>query len=113
MAKELAKRELNIVLVARNMAKLKKAEEAIQKVNSSCRVRSIVFDFAKTVQTQDYQTQIIDKVQDLDISILVNNVGYLQPGDFGDISLEDHKQMLDVGIIPATLLSKLLMSKML
>ena len=35
------------------------------------------------------------------------------PGDFDRISLEEHKHMIDVGIMPATLITKLLTDKML
>ena len=52
-------------------------------------------------------------MKDLDISLLINNVGSLLPGDFDKVSLEQHKDMIDVGIIPGTLLTKLLMDKML
>lgn len=56
---------------------------------------------------------MIDKVKDLDISILINNAGFMVPGDFERISLEEHKQMIDVGIMPATMITKLLTNKML
>jgi hypothetical protein len=34
------------------------------------------------------------------------------PGDFERVSIEDHKRMIDVGIMPATLITKLLGDKM-
>lgn len=49
----------------------------------------------------------------MDISILINNAGFMVPGDFERISLEEHKQMIDVGIMPATMITKLLTNKML
>ena len=52
-------------------------------------------------------------MKNLDISILINNVGYMQPGDFERVGLEEHKHMIDVGIMPATMLTKLLTDKML
>jgi short-subunit dehydrogenase len=79
-------------------------------------VRTVEFDFTKTANAhsvEDYQKGIVDKINDLDISILINNAGYLVPGDFERVSLEDHKAMLDVGIMPATMLTKLLTDKMI
>ncbi len=60
-----------------------------------------------------YQKGIIDKVSDLDISILINNAGYMLPGDFERVSIDEHKKMIDVGIMPATMITKLLTEKML
>jgi short-subunit dehydrogenase len=37
----------------------------------------------------------------------------MQPGDFERVSLEEHKKMIDVGIMPATMITKLLTDKML
>ena len=73
------------------------------------------FDFTDTEEhsVEWYQKGIIDKVSDLDISILVNNAGYMQPGDFERVSVQEHKKMIDVGIMPATMLTKLLTDKML
>jgi short-subunit dehydrogenase len=49
----------------------------------------------------------------MDISILVNNAGYLIPGDFERVSIEEHRNMIDVGIMPATMITKLLTEKMM
>lgn len=51
----------------------------------------------------------MDNVKNLDISILINNVGYMIPGDFEKVEIEKNKYMIDVGIMPATILTKLLM----
>ena len=79
-------------------------------------MRTIVFDFTKTQNShsvQDYQSGIVDKVADLDVSILINNAGYMIPGDFERIPLEEHKNMIDVGIMPATMLTKLMTERMM
>ncbi len=49
----------------------------------------------------------------MDISIIVNNAGYIFPGTFEKISLDEHKKMIDVGIMPATMITKLLTDKLL
>lgn len=116
MCKELARREFNIVIVSRNQGKMNDAASSIKSVNNSIQVKTVEFDFTKTKNSHsvaDYQSGIIDKIKDLDISILINNAGYLVPGDFERVSLEEHKNMIDVGIMPATMITKLLTEKML
>ena len=77
-------------------------------------VKLIEFDFTQTDHSvEEYQRRIVDKVSDLDISILINNAGFMRPGDFERVSMEDHRSMIDVGIMPATMLTKLLTDKML
>jgi len=88
MCKELARRDFNIVIVARNPEKMEDAAKEIKSVNQGCQVRKVTFDFTDTVEhaVEWYQKGIIDKISDLDISILVNNAGYMQPGDFERVS---------------------------
>ncbi|TNV77015.1 hypothetical protein FGO68_gene12886 [Halteria grandinella] len=116
MAKVLARREFNIVIVSRNPAKMADAANEIKAVNPKIEVRTVEFDFTKTQNSHsvaEYQSGIIDKIASLDISLLINNAGYLVPGDFDRIPLEEHKHMIDVGIMPATMITKLLTDKML
>ena len=113
MAKELSRRHFNIVIIARNPEKLKVASASITKTNIKTQVKTIEFDFSRTIAIEDYQRLIVDQIQDLDVSLLVNNVGTMLPGDFEQVSLVKHKEMIDVGIVPSTLLTKLLMAKML
>ncbi len=84
-------------------------------MRSGVEVRIVEFDFTKTDnhKVEEYQRGIIEKIKDLDISILINNAGFMVPGDFERVSMEDHKMMIDVGIMPATLITKLLSDKML
>ena len=78
-------------------------------------MKTINFDFAKSILVEDYKRNIVEKVADVDISILVNNVGpsTSSNGDFEKVSLQEHKEMINVGIMPATILTKLLMDKMI
>ncbi|CDW81695.1 short chain dehydrogenase reductase family protein [Stylonychia lemnae] len=113
MAKELSRLGFNIINVARDSKKLKDSEVEIKKTNSTTQIRSIMFDFSKTIKPEDYQSQITDQINDCDVSILINNVGANQSGDFERVPIEKHKEMIDVGIMPGTILTKLLMDKML
>ena len=116
MAKELARRQFNIVIVGRSQAKMEEAARDIKAVRAEAQVRLVEFDFTKTANShsvEDYQKGIVDKINDLDISLLVNNAGYLVPGDFERVPIEEHKNMLAVGIMTATMLTKLLTDKMI
>jgi 17beta-estradiol 17-dehydrogenase / very-long-chain 3-oxoacyl-CoA reductase len=98
------------------MGKMREAERKVKKQSPACQVRLVEFDFTKTAgnhAVEEYQAGIIDPMAGLDISILINNVGYMVPGDFERVSLEEHKKMIDVGIMPATLITKLLCDQML
>ncbi|XP_020904235.1 inactive hydroxysteroid dehydrogenase-like protein 1 isoform X1 [Exaiptasia diaphana] len=70
-AKQLAKQGLNIVLMSRNLEKLKKVEEEIRS-EYNVETRIIVIDFSGG---QEIYQDIGDKLKDLEIGILVNNVG--------------------------------------
>jgi len=72
---ELAARGFNVVLVARNLEKLEKCAREVQEKHKR-ETRVIAFDFAKDCSTEAY-SRIVAKVQDLDISVLVNNVGII------------------------------------
>ncbi len=93
MALELASLGFNIVLVSRNKDKLQKVADLIQeepkKKVLKVQVKTIHFDFAKTILVEDYKRDIVEKVADLDISILINNVGPNSEsnGDFENVSL--------------------------
>lgn len=47
------------------------------------------------------------------MSILINNAGYSQCGDFKSVAIEDMKQMIDVNLLPGVLMTKGLMDQML
>jgi len=67
--------------VSRNPQKLSDVEKEIKSVREGCKVLSITFDFSKEHQ-QGYEKKIFEAVKDLDLSIVVNNAGLLDPGTF-------------------------------
>ena len=79
---ELARRGFNIVLVARNSEKLAEVAKEIQNKHKR-QTRVIIFDFSKECTLAAYES-IAKRVGELDVSILVNNVGIL-------IGLDDYK----------------------
>ena len=84
-ARHLAKQGFNIVLIARDLTKLNKAAKDLQllsqKVGKEIQTRVIVIDFTKVKDdTNFYENIYVRNLADIDISILINNVGTAQIG---------------------------------
>jgi 17beta-estradiol 17-dehydrogenase / very-long-chain 3-oxoacyl-CoA reductase len=92
LAKEIAKRGFNVVLVARNAAKL----DAVKAEISGVEVMTVVLDFAKATLA-DYKA-VFAKLDKIEIGILVNNVGisYEFPQYFATSDLEYDLELLKV-----------------
>lgn len=75
----LAKEGFNIVLISRTLAKLetvaKEVEQAAVTAGKGIKTRVVQLDFTKTFDAATFKKLYDEKLQDLDISILVNNVG--------------------------------------
>ncbi|XP_040612077.1 testosterone 17-beta-dehydrogenase 3 isoform X1 [Mesocricetus auratus] len=69
---ELAKHGLNVVLISRTLEKLQAVAEEIEWTTGSC-VKIVQADFTK----EDIYDHIKEKLEGLEIGILVNNVGML------------------------------------
>lgn len=94
MCKELALRHFNIVIIARNERKMAEAAAEIKLLYPKTEVKTITFDFTQTKESHsvgEYQSGIVDKLSGMDVSILINNAGFMVPGDFDRVSLEEHK----------------------
>lgn len=72
-AKEFAKRGLNIVLLARSLEKLQNRQQEII-ASYSVKVKIIRVDFSQS----DVYDMLRSKLDELDIGVLVNNVGMTQ-----------------------------------
>ncbi|KAM5171242.1 very-long-chain 3-oxoacyl-CoA reductase-like [Mantella aurantiaca] len=72
-AKELAKMGFNVVLISRNLEKLKKVAAEIEQ-QSGCKAKIIQADFTGGAEIYP---KIEEGLKDLDIGILVNNVGMI------------------------------------
>ena len=72
-ALQLAAKGFNIVLVSRTKSKLESLATEIQSKNGSTQTKILAMDFARN-QDSDFAA-LESLVQDLDVSILVNNVG--------------------------------------
>ena len=77
LAFELVKRKFKVILIARNYDKLKKVSQEIQRNYKDATLKIIVYDFTET-STSRYVNEIHERLKDLDISIIINNVGHCE-----------------------------------
>ena len=108
-ARELAKCGLNVVLVGRNADKLKDARDIISD-ESSVNVKTIQFDFAKE---HDYSV-IEEELRNMDIGILVNNVGtnYGEKLPYQDSLISKTRSLVDVNIVSEVAMTHICLSNM-
>ncbi|XP_056585773.1 17-beta-hydroxysteroid dehydrogenase type 3 isoform X2 [Triplophysa dalaica] len=71
-AQELSKHGMNVIIISRNQEKLERAARNIE-LSTGAKVKVITADFTK----DDMYGHIMKSLEDLDIGILVNNVGIL------------------------------------
>ncbi|XP_060518967.1 hydroxysteroid dehydrogenase-like protein 1 [Cylas formicarius] len=103
-ALELAKRGMNIVLVSRNINKLRDAQREIES-KYSVKTKAIQVDFSVDKDA----TQIVKKeLQDLPIGILVNNVGkqYEYPMYLGEVPEKELWDIINVNVGAVTLMCR-------
>lgn len=102
IAKELAKRGYDIVIVARNEEKLNELKNEISGVN----VEVIPMD----ISIKENCIQLHEKVGYVDI--LVNNAGFGLFGKFNDTDLERELEMIDLNVKSLHILTKLFLKEM-
>lgn len=81
IARGLAKRGFSVILMARTVSKMEELAADLKKINSSIDVKVVAFDFEKATD-QDYIVFELSYVNQHDIRVLVNNVGFGNPEGF-------------------------------
>jgi len=85
ICKKMAKQGFNICMVSRNEKKLQgKLEEILAECGSHVKTMYIVADFAQMNTIEDYQSQIADKLENIDVAMLYLNGASCQLGTFED-----------------------------
>jgi len=110
-AHELAKKGMNLVLIARKADLLNEIADDI-KSKYAVKVDVIIADFGKGV---DIYKNIEESLADKDIGILVNNVGvaYDRLNYFHEFSEENMWNMINVNVCSMTLMTKMILPGML
>lgn len=110
LAFQFAKRGFNIVSISRTLKKLENTEKELKEKYPGIEVVSIQADFSKAVE-KDFFNHIWENTKDLDISILVNNVGIDAIDLFVDMTDEFVHKMLAINVYTATFMTKLYLKK--
>jgi len=104
-AQVLAKSGFKIILIARNPKKLEGVKEEILKASPNSEVKIVIADFKKSLEPGFYD-KIYNQIKNLDISILINNVGVGNTGFFHKIDNEKINDIMSVNIFPQYFMTK-------
>lgn len=99
MARELAKRGCDLILVARRVNRLEKIKNEITGVS----VETIECD----VSTEENCTKLYNSVKDKGVDMLVNNAGFGLAGEFLSTDLNKELNMIKTNVVAVHMLTKL------
>ena len=99
MARELAKRGCNLILVARRVNRLEEIKNEITGVS----VETIECD----VSTEENCTKLYNSVKDKGVDMLVNNAGFGLAGEFLSTDLNKELNMIKTNVVAVHMLTKL------
>ena len=111
IAKRLAIEGFNMVIIARNQEKLETVKKDLLKINELIDVVVISADFSESNKA-DFFKKIDEKIRDLDVSVLVNNVGVLFSKDALQLSAKEIRDTIVVNCCSQVGMDKLLIPKM-
>ena len=110
-AKQFAQQGFNLFLVSRTEDKLKKISEDLTK-DHNVEVKYLIKDFAKATNPEFFE-DINEQTKELDVSVLVNNVGMASFTKFSEHSKQQICDMIIVNTIPQTILAHEMLPRML
>jgi len=104
MAKQLAAKNIHLILVARTEDKLIQLQNEI-KSQYEVEVEYLLFDLSEPNAAQDLHNEI--KVKNLLVTGLINNAGFGEYGNFMEIPLKKEEEMIAVNVTALVGLTKL------
>ncbi len=103
MAKEFAKLNKNLVLVARRKEKLEVLKEEILFVNNNIDIKIFCYNLLEEKEVYEFYNEL----KDIDIEVFINNAGFGYNKDVIDQDLRIVSNMIDLNIKTLTILSTL------
>ena len=112
LAIELAKKGLNLILISRSLDKLQATSLKITTKYPKIQVKTIDIDYSK--YDINSHNKIENIIKDLDIGILINNVGisYQYPKYFHELDDERVEQLITVNVNSTTEMTRLVLPSM-
>ena len=111
LAMEFAKLGFNIISISRNNQKLQKTEKELLKANPKIKVKSVQTDFSRASDLKIFD-EIHSKIEHLDISLLVNNVGIDIPLQLHDMTPALLQRMVSINVLTTLLMTRTLLPKL-
>ncbi|KAI4494531.1 hypothetical protein M0802_008852 [Mischocyttarus mexicanus] len=110
-AKELAARQINLILISRSLDKLEKTKSEVLNVNPNIEVKIIEADFSKGQPIFD---KIITEIKNVPIGILVNNVGkaYQYPMYLDEVPIDELWEIMTINVGATTMMTRLIIEQM-
>lgn len=111
MAKQLAKKGLNVVLISRTQSKLDMVAKELSEATGN-EMKTIAIDYGKF--DKEAQERMMNVCKDLDVGVLVNNVGasYSFPGVLTDIESSWLESIISINCQATTIMTRLLLPGM-
>lgn len=109
IAKELAKRNYNLIIVARNSESLNKLKEEIEKDNQ-VKVDVKVCDVSERENCIKLHDEVYNEYGTIDV--LINNAGFGTCGEFTKTDLDKELKMIDTNVTAYHILTKLFLIDM-
>ncbi|GAA0115425.1 SDR family NAD(P)-dependent oxidoreductase [Clostridium senegalense] len=108
-AKIFAKEGYNLFLVGRNEKVLSNLKKSLIK-DFNINVDGLIVDLSKRIEIENLYNYIIKN--NYTVEILINNAGLGYNGEFNDISIDKHLQVIDVNIRGLTILTSFIIKDM-
>ncbi|CAK5085305.1 unnamed protein product [Meloidogyne enterolobii] len=113
---QLAKKQFNIIIISRSQSKLDNVAKELREKFKGIEVRTIAFDFTNP-NLEDYNKYIFNRIDDVDIGILINNVGmfneYPERFEKTEGGIKKLADMALVNMLPQTILSHYILRQMI
>ncbi|KAL7607427.1 hypothetical protein Lser_V15G14631 [Lactuca serriola] len=106
---QLAQNGLHLILVSRNLSKLKEVSDEIASVHPTTKIKIFTVDFSsENVVAGVREMQKVISSEQLDVGVLVNNVGVTYPAArfFHEVEEEVWMNVMKVNVIATTLVTR-------